>query len=864
MKQKGKKGSQYNLVSQNGEVKIAPPEFATAPCVPAIRNAVSEWVNSNYLMPEGCTETTKTLLNYWFHSDHKLANGQFFKYNTAQREAIETLVYLFEVAKIRRYKEMVEHYAVNPKRLTLLQHDDFARYCIKMATGSGKTKVMALVIAWQYFNAIMENKPGYSKTSLLIAPNVIVFERLRSDFSGGKIFRVDPIIPPEFKNTWDFECYVRGENERAYSEGAFYLTNIQQFYERETEDANEPTEITDVLGKKPVELKTEDFSLRLVKRAGPVLVLNDEAHHTHDEDRKWNDFIRGLNDKVAQGIGAQFDFSATPRFSTGELFSWTVYDYPLKRAIEDGIVKRPIKGVASGISEARSDIASTKYRAYLTAGVERWAEYREQLKPLKKKPILFVMMNDTNDADDVGDYLKKCYPEFFGGDKLLVIHTDKKGEVSKKDLEDARKIAREVDYEESPVNAIVSVLMLREGWDVQNVTVVVGLRPYTSKANILPEQTVGRGLRLMFRDIAGDYTERLDVIGNKAFITFVEELESDEGIKFGTFQIGKDKLEIITIIVDPQKVDKDIEIPILSPILVRKKSLSEQIQSLDVKTLRAPKLPKKESKAEIETFQYEGFDFLTLQKLLERQYKIPQAQTSQEVLSYYAKDIAQKVRLPSQFAFIVPKIRQFLEERAFGERVNLDDPTILKAISSNVCQYVVVQTFVNALRSMIIEELIPEIAGPPMRLSEMEPFAFSRITHEASKCIFNRVPCENSFELEFSKFLQSSREVQKFAKLPSRLGFSIEYSDSVANLRYYEPDFVAVLENGDSYLIETKGREDPDVPHKDRAAKLWCEYVTALTGKQWKYLKVPQQDFMKLEPSDFSDLAVFNEQQSLM
>jgi type III restriction enzyme len=165
---------------------------------------------------------------------------------------------------------------------------------------------------------------------------------------------------------------------------------------------------------------------------------------------------------------------------------------------------------------------------------------------------------------------------------------------------------------------------------------------------------------------------------------------------------------------------------------------------------------------------------------------------------------------------------------------------------------------------MIIEELIPEIAGPPMRLSEMEPFAFSRITHEASKCIFNRVPCENSFELEFSKFLQSSREVQKFAKLPSRLGFSIEYSDSVANLRYYEPDFVAVLENGDSYLIETKGREDPDVPHKDRAAKLWCEYVTALTGKQWKYLKVPQQDFMKLEPSDFSDLAVFNEQQSLM
>ena len=125
------------------------------------------------------------------------------------------------------------------------------------------------------------------------------------------------------------------------------------------------------------------------------------------------------------------------------------------------------------------------------------------------------------------DYLQKHYPEFFGEDKLLVIHTDKKGEVSKRDLEVARRIAREVDYETNPVNAIVSVLMLREGWDVQNVTVVVGLRPYSSKANILPEQTVGRGLRLMFRALGTNYIERVDVIGNNAFIKFVEDLEKE-------------------------------------------------------------------------------------------------------------------------------------------------------------------------------------------------------------------------------------------------------------------------------------------------------------------------------------------------
>ena len=80
--------------------------------------------------------------------------------------------------------------------------------------------------------------------------------------------------------------------------------------------------------------------------------------------------------------------------------------------------------------------------------------------------------------------------------------------------------------------------MLREGWDVQSVTVIVGLRPYTSKANILPEQTVGRGLRLMFRGQTG-YIERVDVIGNKTFIEFVEQLEREEDIQLDTFKLGE-------------------------------------------------------------------------------------------------------------------------------------------------------------------------------------------------------------------------------------------------------------------------------------------------------------------------------------
>jgi type III restriction enzyme len=404
-----------------------------------------------------------------------------------------------------------------------------------MATGSGKTKVMALMIAWQYFNAVAEGREDYAQTFLVIAPNVIVFERLRTDFGGGRVFRTDPIIPPELRIFWDMGFYMRGDPERTTSQGALYLTNVQQFYERvKTTELAEPQIMTDVLGPAPSSATTSiDFDTRIAARGEPCLVVNDEGHHAHDEESEWNKVIRRLHNAAPGGVIAQLDFSATPRYQKGGLFTWTVYDYPLKQAIIDRVVKRPMKGMTSGIKDQPSDHASVRYRAYLTAGVERWREYREQLKRFGKKPILFVMLNKTEEADDVGEYLRVTYPEDFGatlsGDpQLLVIHTDRSGDVSKRDVDAAREVARRVDEGQSPVNAIVSVLMLREGWDVQNVTVIVGLRPYTATANILPEQTIGRGLRLMFSGSSSSYIERVDVIGNAAFLKFVEQLERDE------------------------------------------------------------------------------------------------------------------------------------------------------------------------------------------------------------------------------------------------------------------------------------------------------------------------------------------------
>jgi type III restriction enzyme len=121
--------------------------------VPALREAVKAWRAGGY---KGTTDTTKTLLNFWFKNDHRLPSGKPFSYHSSQREAIETLIFVWEYEKVRTRKSLLERYAESLKDVRLPPYDNFARYCIKMATGSGKTKVISLVIAWQFLNAVRE------------------------------------------------------------------------------------------------------------------------------------------------------------------------------------------------------------------------------------------------------------------------------------------------------------------------------------------------------------------------------------------------------------------------------------------------------------------------------------------------------------------------------------------------------------------------------------------------------------------------------------------------------------------------------------------------------------------------------------
>jgi type III restriction enzyme len=176
-------------------------------------------------------------------------------------------------------------------------------------------------------------------------------------------------------------------------------------------------------------------------------------------------------------------------------------------------------------------------------------------------------------------------------------------------------------------------------------------------------------------------------------------------------------------------------------------------------------------------------------------------------------------------------------------------------MSTQVAHYVCVGVFKKALMALTIQEQTPQLLEPARTLLTCQPFPWSRPVWEGRKCVFNLVPCENDFEREFAKFLDNASDVRAFAKLPRAFGFTIEYIDTATNLRNYEPDFVAIAGTDTHWLLESKGQENVDVLRKDVAAIRWCENASMLSGKQWKYVKVPQKEFGALQPARLADLA---------
>jgi len=363
--------------------------------VNSLRNAVFDWRNKNY--PK-VTKTTRRLLEFWFKEDH-IVQGEKFQFWFAQREAIETLIYIYEVLGKRKFVDLASDFGEGSFKYDP-KVDKYPLYAFKMATGSGKTFVMALCIVWSYFNHKKEskNKDDYTSKFLVISPNVIVYERLKRDFAEGKIFKEWSFIPPEWKEDFRLKVILREDPLRAIPNDVLFLTNIQQLEERKNKKKKTEEQLDKIFGIERFskdKIHREDRIKDVLTNYPNVMILKDEAHHIYNLDKAWKKILinihTGLINKFGTGINMELDFSATPKDEKGNIFAWTICDFTLKEAIVTGVVKLPLRGKVKKARGYASAVPKEQYSVWLNAGIERWREYEKQLKKLSKN--LFYLFN---------------------------------------------------------------------------------------------------------------------------------------------------------------------------------------------------------------------------------------------------------------------------------------------------------------------------------------------------------------------------------------------------------------------------------------------------------------------------------------
>ena len=351
------------------------------PLVSELRKAVKTWRDKNY---DGASATSKSLLNWWFKSEHIInhsdGNQSLFKYYFAQREAVETVIYLNDIVKVKDKYDLMRFDASGVVSASMFP-ESWRRYVIKMATGSGKTKVLSLLIAWSYFHKLYEEDSDLSRNFLLIAPNIIVLDRLRTDFDGLKIFFSDPVLPDDgyedqnWKSDFNLNLHIQDEVNITQKTGNLFLTNIHRVYESQESVSSYADEDTTnyFLGDKPVN-KTNESKVDLstiVREIDELAIFNDEAHHVHDERMAWFKSVEDIHNKLklkGSSLSLQIDVTATPKHNNGAIFVQTVSDYPLVEAIHQDVVKHPVlpdSASRAKLQENQSSKFTERYKEYL-------------------------------------------------------------------------------------------------------------------------------------------------------------------------------------------------------------------------------------------------------------------------------------------------------------------------------------------------------------------------------------------------------------------------------------------------------------------------------------------------------------------
>jgi type III restriction enzyme len=315
------------------------------PLVANIRKEVQVWRDNGY---RGASEISCALLNWWFETEHLVEQADDtlspFRYYFAQREAVESVIWLHDVRKVRDKYDLMRFDASGAVSAGMFD-EDWPRYMVKMATGAGKTKVLSLLIAWSFFHKLYEPDSELARNFLLIAPNIIVLDRLRHDFDGLRIFFNDPILPDNghegrnWRDDFQLTLHIQDDVRVVRDTGNLFLTNIHRVYLGDVRDPSlEDDDLRDYFlapfGPRPVGKTTDNRADlgEIVREIDELTVFNDEAHHIHDPRMAWFKSIQDIHHRMLQKntrLALQVDVTATPKHNNGAIFVQTISDYPL-------------------------------------------------------------------------------------------------------------------------------------------------------------------------------------------------------------------------------------------------------------------------------------------------------------------------------------------------------------------------------------------------------------------------------------------------------------------------------------------------------------------------------------------------------
>lgn len=921
------------------------PPLAFAKAISDQANA--SWIDGSFL--EKVTPTTRTLLEFWFDSEHE--DMRDIHFHQGQRQAILNIIYLYEVLGLNTPREayntiaphLLSEKGSGMEQLTSPTSTyNYPKYCVKMATGTGKTWVLEALVVWQYLNARHEDSDRYTKNFLIVAPGLIVYDRLLDafcgrnedngdmrDFESSDLKRNQELfIPDEYRE--ELFGFLQGSvvektniGNAVTGNGIVAITNYHLLMGVEDkENASEGW------GSLPVSPGTsaghglddldrslgDKRELEFLRNLPNLMVINDEAHHIHEVKKhgeilevEWQKSLRYIAE--TKGLHyMQLDFSATPYYQRGKekiYFPHIVVDFELKTAIQGGLVKTVVLDERKELNTEALDYKvlrderkkvidlSDGQRQMLRAGIAKLNLLERNFADIDeaKVPKMLVICEDTEVVPLVRNFLLS---EGRDKDDILEIHSNKKGEVGQDEWEEMKQQLFALDRYKKP-RIVISVLMLREGFDVNNICVIVPLRSTTS--GILLEQTIGRGLRLMWRGndeinelkqenrhrilvekkTATNYFDVLSVVEHPAFREFYQNL-IDEGIvgvddDYDPDNDPTDRGEILRIGLKPDYEKYDFRVPtIIQEAIEIMKSPHLDVNRLSPMHISLVELQKIVPDNEqwisteiTEKTHFGDFDVVSgvfqatsyndyLMRLVNRIIdklgtpvdKVSQHRRSND-LPGIALDAASVARLADQY----------IRTKLFNQVVNPQLPKVWKVLRlENVINHVASQLSILILETQEQTEVSNEAEVIFNALSSVDRIIVrEKYSIEPVKCIYEMLPYPSNkglYEKEFCEFADNDGEVDAFCKV-------IESKHTFLRFRYvredglpavYIPDFLVRFGN-DIYLVETKAQDQltaENVKRKQRSACNWVDHINKLPsekreGMTWHYAILGDETF---------------------